>query len=162
MSRAKAIVDALLEWHANAKLEVASQNKYGPYFFYRNGQLAGEIGYARERQDEQTRQLTVYIAAMGVQRSLQRTGLGNAMLQHVLSKFPDAGAITLDSAAHQFYHKLGGQRRGRGFFTIPREKLKASPFQFTEIPWEQGEQRRNGKYVDHQHKRYNSWAPGDY
>ena len=43
---ARAIIDqALQEWHEHARLEVASDRQESRFMFFRNGQIAGQIGY---------------------------------------------------------------------------------------------------------------------
>lgn len=119
-------------FHDHAKLEafhhVADQGYV--FWFFRNGRPAGEIQMIS--QDG-------HMFGFGVERSLQGTGLGRAMLQYAFDK-TGFDKLTFDSTAHAFYHKLGGERQNKGKspnFVLYRNKLKGSPLKFIEISKEQ-------------------------
>lgn len=114
------------EFHQNAKLE-AFYDPRAPieFLFFRNGIYSGIIRTVKPNG---------LLTGFGVRRSLQGTGLGKAMLHYVFEK-TGLPALKLASAAHSFYHKVGGERH-RMDFIIKREKLKPSQFKFNDIDQE--------------------------
>ena len=128
MIKLKSIIQEILnEWHNSAKLEAHCEwdenFELWSFLFYRNGRLAGQIRSISPDDG--------YIIGFGVQRSLQGTGIGKAMLNYVFEK-TNLPFVTLHSSANQFYHKIGGDRKGSQFI-IRREKIKPSSIKFQDI-----------------------------
>lgn len=116
-------------FHDRAKLEVYHySNDIGhSFWFFRNGMPAGEV---------QLVDTTGHMMGFGVQRSLQGTGFGRAMLGYVFEK-TGLPQLKFASSAHAFYHKVGGERKGRADFILSKDKFKSSSLSFKEIPKEQ-------------------------
>lgn len=127
----KNIVEEVLnEWHEKAKLEARYEPATRNFKFFRNGLPAGEIRSINSDG---------HILGFGVQRSLQGTGIGKAMLHYAFEK-THLPYFTLDTtSANAFYHKIGGIRSREHLdhhvsrFTIEKDKLKPSPFKFQDI-----------------------------
>lgn len=115
-------------FHDKAKLEAFyyTADAGWAFWFFRNGLPAGEIQLVAK----DSRML-----GFGVQRSLQGTGLGKAMLKYAFEK-TGLDKLTFDSEAHAFYHKIGGERQKSGQrpnFILLRSKLKDTPVRFRDI-----------------------------
>lgn len=92
------------------------------FWFFRNGQPAGEIqGISSDGK----------MMGFGVQRSLQGTGIGRAMLKYAFEK-TGLAQFHFWSGAHSFYHKIGGKRKGTDF-TLDKDKFKSTPLSFKDI-----------------------------
>ena len=114
-------------FHDRAKLEAFYYPAVAGYifWFFRNGQPAGEI---------QSISGDGHMVGFGVQRSLQGTGLGKAMLKYAFEK-TGLDKLVFASGAHAFYHKIGGKReKGQQLkFTLVRTQLKDTPLVFKDI-----------------------------
>lgn len=126
--RDRMIRQGLMEgFHDKAKLEVFHYRNSGghAFWFFRNELPAGEVQIVENDGR---------MMGFGVQRSLQGTGFGRAMLKYI---FETTGLpqLTFDSEAHAFYHKVGARRKkgDRLRFTLDRDKFKTSPLTFKEI-----------------------------
>jgi len=120
---------ALNEWHQNFPLKVAIDPSSNVAYFWRGNRPAGRFLLTGNSNHP--------LLSVGVQRSLQGTGIGHAMIEFAFRK-TKLNTLNIYSAnsSRSFYLKIGGVKtKHPSIIEIHKSNFKPPKWKFEEVPF---------------------------